>query len=886
MNWYSIHLTEALSGLSSDRVKGLSAEEAGRRLESSGKNLISGKKGKSIIQKFGEQFSDFLIMILLAAAVISFAVSYLSGSGDFVDAILIMAIVFINAVMGVVQETKAERAIESLQKMSVPKTRVIRNGESMEISSEDVVPGDVAVFETGDRITADGRILDCSGLRTEESSLTGESLPVFKSSDALPSESAPLGERFNMVYSGSTVVGGRCRVLVTDTGMNTEVGKIAGLLDAAETPETPLQKRLDNTGRMLGIAALAICGLIFILGIIQNANILDSFMLAVSLAVAAVPEGLPAIVTIVLALGVQRMVKKNAVVRKLPAVETLGSATVICSDKTGTLTQNKMTVLEYSGGSGKEISPKSKARILTYGALCTNCEINSIDGTVQGDPTENAIVIAAQSAGLSKTEAQQRLPRIHEIPFDSRRKLMTTVHTLPDKSVLVITKGAPEVLLSKCSRIDLDGEFELTNEIRDDILQSNSAMAAKALRVIALAYKRREHMDTKGDDLEKDLTFLGLMGMIDPPRPEVREAVATCRRAGIKPVMITGDHAETASAIARELGILRGRSLVITGRELDEISDEQLRRSISKYGVFARVSPEHKSRIVRAYQENGDIVAMTGDGVNDAPALKTADIGCAMGFTGTDVARDASDMVLMDDNFSTIVAAVKEGRGIYQNICRTVHFLISCNIGEILTILVSFLLGRQSPLMPIQLLWVNLVTDSLPALALGSETADADIMERKPVNPKSGMFSGGRAFDIFIQGIMVGALALIAYELGIHTGSHALGSTYAFAVLSLSQLFHAFNVRSDQSLFKIGFFSNKKMTASFIICFLMQCAVICVPSLSAIFGTAALSFSQWRTVILLSIVPLIAVEASKLLSNERFGIFGFYKRAGNTEREN
>ena len=885
MNWYSMHLTEAVSGLSSDRSKGLSGEEAEKRLGDSGKNLISGKKGKSIIQKFGEQFSDFLIVILLAAAVISFAVSYLDGSGDFVDAVLIMAIVLINAVMGVVQETKAERAIESLQKMSVPKTRVIRNGESIEINSEDVVPGDVAVFETGDRITADGRILECSGLRTEESSLTGESLPVFKSADALPGENAPLGERFNMVYSGSTVAGGRCRVLVTDTGMNTEVGKIAGLLDAAETPETPLQKRLDNTGKVLGIAALAVCGLIFILGIIQHVDILDSFMLAVSLAVAAVPEGLPAIVTIVLALGVQRMVKKNAVVRKLPAVETLGSATVICSDKTGTLTQNKMTVQEYAGGGGKEISPRSKARILTYGALCTNCEINGIDGTVQGDPTENAIVNAALSAGLSKTEAQQRLPRIHEIPFDSQRKLMTTVHTLPDKGVIVITKGAPEVLLSKCRAVDLDGELKLTDEIRRDILEANSAMAAKALRVIAVAYKRREQAESRGEELENDLTFLGLMGMIDPPRPEVRQAVATCKRAGIKPVMITGDHAETAAAIARELGILRGRKLVITGRELDEISDDQLRRNISKYSVFARVSPEHKSRIVQAYQQSGEIVAMTGDGVNDAPALKAADIGCAMGLTGTDVARDASDMVLMDDNFSTIVAAVKEGRGIYQNICKTVHFLISCNIGEILTILVSFLLGRQSPLMPIQLLWVNLVTDSLPALALGSEAADADIMEREPVNPKSGMFSGGRAFDIFIQGIMVGALALIAYECGMRADSHALGSTYAFAVLSLSQLFHALNVRSEQSMFKIGFFSNKKMTCAFIICFLMQCAVICIPSLSAIFGTVTLTLVQWRTVILLSTVPLIAVEAGKLLSNERFGIFGFYNRAGKAERD-
>lgn len=874
MNWYSIGLPEVISHLSSDRQTGLSDTDAKERLSKYGYNRLEGKKGKSLFQKFLDQFSDFLIMILLGASVISFVISFLEGSGDYIDSILILAIVVLNAIMGIVQETKAERAIESLQKLSAPKSSVIRDGQTMTINSDELVPGDIIFFSSGDRVTADARLIDCSGLRIEESSLTGESVPVDKSAEARSKDNAPLGERRNMVYAGSTVVTGRCKGIVTGTGMNTEVGKIADLIVSAETPETPLQKRLDNTGKVLGIAALAICALIFLMGVLQHVNVLDSFMLAVSLAVAAVPEGLPAIVTIVLALGVQRMAKKNAIVRKLPAVETLGSATVICSDKTGTLTQNKMTIQEMCGADGHELSGKSKSRLLTYGALCTNSVIQNDHGTVPeitGDPTENAIVHAAWDAGLSKAEADKKLPRTLELPFDSTRKLMSTVHQLPEGGMLIITKGAPDVLMRRCHQADMDGICPLTDSVRQKIVSANDKMASNALRVLGIAYKRVDILpkSKRPEDIEQGLTFLGLVGMIDPPRPEAKQAVATCKRAGIRPVMITGDHAATASAIARQLGIMTGNTDAITGPELDELSDEQLRRNIGKYSVFARVSPEHKSRVVKALQTNGEIVAMTGDGVNDAPALKIADIGCAMGQSGTDVARDASDMILTDDNFSTIVSAVREGRGIYQNICKTIHFLLSCNVGEILTILVSFLLGRTSPLLPIQLLWVNLVTDSLPALALGAEKADHDIMERKPISPKSGMFSGGRALDICVQGIMIGALALIAYECGLRSGGHEVGSTFAFAVLSLSQLVHAFNIRSDESIFQVGVFSNRKMIWAFLICCLLQTSVICIPALSSIFGTTPLTLLQWRTVILLSLVPLLAMELGKRFSKEK-----------------
>ncbi|MCL2588807.1 MAG: cation-translocating P-type ATPase, partial [Oscillospiraceae bacterium] len=669
------------------------------------------------------------------------------------------------------------------------------------------------------------------------------------------SKAAPIGERRNMVFSGSTVVGGRCRAVAVETGMATEVGKIALLLDQAETPQTPLQRRLASTGKTMGLFALLICGGIFLLGVVQRTDLLDSFMLAVSLAVAAVPEGLPAIVTIVLALGVQRMARRNAIVRKLPAVETLGSATVICSDKTGTLTQNRMTVKSTFG---------EEKKLLLYGSLCTNVRLS--DKGAQGDPTETAIVEAALTHGINLKAAKSRHPRRGEVPFDSTRKRMSVLVKGSEGGLLVV-KGAPDVLLGLCTHIDgATGSQTLTEGKRREILAVNARMADQALRVIAVAYRASESL------AEGALTFLGLIAMQDPPRPEAREAVRICKRAGIRPVMITGDHAATAAAIARELGILSSSRGVLTGQELDLLSDAALRKAVKRTAVFARVSPEHKSRVVRAFQENGEIVAMTGDGVNDAPALKIADIGCAMGKTGTDVARDASDMILTDDNFATIVAAVREGRGIYQNMVKSVHFLLSSNVGEILTILIAILIGMPTPLLPIHLLWVNLVTDSFPALALGAEKTERDIMDRPPVKPKAGMFSGGLGIDILLEGTMIGAVALWAFVLGVRAGDYTTGRTFAFAVLALSQLFHAFGVRSRESLFRVGIFSNGKMVLAFLLCTFLQVVVIGHPVLAEVFGVEPLDFAQWRTVFLLAPIPLVVGELTKFARNRERGV--------------
>lgn len=864
MNWYSKDKREVIAHFKTDAQNGLDAVEAQKRLIAGGSNALQAKKGKSLLKKIIEQLSDFMIIVLLCAAALSFVISALDGDADFADPIIILAIVVLNAAIGIAQESKAERAIESLQKLSAPKTAVMRSGEQISVDSQDLVKGDIVLFETGDSITADARILESTGLRVQESSLTGESIPASKAAEAKVADGAPLGERKNMVYSGCSIAAGRCRAVVTATGMDTEVGKIAALIDTAEIPETPLQKRLAETGKALGMICMVICALVFLLGVIQKTNILDSFMLAVSLAVAAIPEGLPAIVTIVLALGVQRMAGKNAIVRKLPAVETLGSATVICADKTGTLTQNKMTVQTLT--SAAPLSAELKTKLLTYGALCTNCRIVKEGGKrlAAGDPTENAIVNAALEQGIDK--AGSEYPRVSELPFDSDRKLMTTVHHMPGGKYLTVTKGAPDMLIRLCDRCDTGSVTQMSDGFRQAIVRENTRLGENALRILGIAYNITDRPPSSAD-AEKNLIFLGLVGMMDKPRPEVRLAVDTCRHAGVKPVMITGDHAVTAAAIARELDILKPGGRVITGAQIDKMDQQALRSAVNDCTVFARVTPEHKSRVVRAFQENGEIVAMTGDGVNDAPALKSADIGCAMGKSGTDVARDASDLILTDDNFATIVSAVREGRGIYQNICKSVHFLLSCNIGEILTVLVSFLLGMPTPLIPIQLLWVNLVTDSLPALAIGAEKADTDIMDRMPVNPKSSMFSGGRGGEIIIQGLVIGAVALLAFSIGLRSGGLDTGRTFAFAVLSISQLVHSFNVRSSESLFKIGFLSNPQLTGAFVICCLLQVSVICIPPLAGVFGVVPLTFAQWRTVALLSLIPLLAVEAGKLFSS-------------------
>ena len=861
MDWYLQSVRETLEQQKSDSTKGLCKREAHARLTQHGPNQLQGRQGRSLARKFAEQFSDFMVLILIAAAALSLAVSLWEGSRDFLDPIMIMAIVILNATMGVMQEAKAERAILSLQALSAPKTRVVRDGVETVVDSKTVVPGDVLLFETGDAVTADARLVEGTALRVEESSLTGESTPVTKDAAARVCKNAPIGERRNMIFSGSTVVGGRCRAVAVETGMQTEVGKIATLIDHAKPPDTPLQRRLGDTGRTMGIFAILICSFIFLLGIIQRTDLLDSFMLSVSLAVAAVPEGLPAIVTIVLALGVQRMVRRGAIVRKLPAVETLGSATVICSDKTGTLTENKMmvqTCVLASGGA-------DMGRLLRYGALCTNVRLTK-QGPV-GDPTETAIVAAAVKHGIRPDVEQSRYPRLGEVPFDSGRKRMSTLHQGPSEGLLIV-KGAPDVLLDLCDRYDAVGGVQpLTTYKRQEILGQNTKMADRALRVIAVAHKQTPHTGQPLTERAEDgLIFLGLIAMQDPPRAEAKQAVRTCKRAGIRPIMITGDHQTTAAAIATELGILGSgqRAGVLTGRDLDRMTDQELQTAAGRTAVFARVSPEHKSRVVQALQAENQIVAMTGDGVNDAPALKIADIGCAMGKTGTDVARDASDMILTDDNFATIVAAVREGRGIYQNMRKTVHFLLSCNVGEILTVLVALFLGMPAPLLPIQLLWVNLVTDSFPALALGAEKADRDIMDRPPVNPKSSMFSGGLGIDILFEGLMIGGLALWAFFLGIRSGDYTTGRTFAFAVLALSQLFHAFGVRSRESLVRIGILSNRKMVLAFLLGVVMQVTVIGHPALATVFGVVPLTLEQWRTVFLLAPIPLVVMELTKV----------------------
>lgn len=865
MYWFSKSIEDTLRGLETDKARGLDSKQALKRLSEYGSNALEVKKKKSLLRRFIEQLSDLMIIILVAAAILSLFVSIINGEADFVDPIIIVAIIIINATLGLVQESRAQHALESLQRLSSPKTSVLRDGKRIDIDSESLVKGDIIFLETGNRVTADARLIEVSGLRVEESSLTGESDAADKSARDVMPEDAALGERRNMVYSGSSIAGGRGKAVVTATGMETEVGKIASLIDSSEPPQTPLQRRLDGIGNILGVSALVLCGIVFLLGIVNKTDVFDSFMLSISLAVAAVPEGLPAIVTIVLSLGVQKMAKNNAIVRKLPAVETLGSATVICSDKTGTLTQNKMQVrtLWTPAASGD-----SERKLITYGTLCCNSTISKVDGkmTPQGDPTENAIVTAAADRGVFRSELEERHPRVQELPFDSARKLMSTINKLGGRGNVIITKGAPDVLLPLCSQYEKGGASPMTAAMRNTVSAENATMAAKALRVIAVAYRNLGSGSVSATNTaERDLVFLGLIAMIDPPRPEARDAVTECKLAGIRPVMITGDHAATASAIAGDLGILRGADSVISGRELDKMDDKELERTVNSYSVFARVSPEHKSRVVRALQANDEIVAMTGDGVNDAPALKVADIGCAMGITGTDVARDASDMILTDDNFATIVSAVREGRGIYQNICKSIHFLLSCNVGEILTILLAFALGMPSPLLPIHLLWINLVTDSLPALAIGAEKPDRDIMDRRPVNPRASMFGDGMGFDIITQGIMIGVISLAAFMLGLKTGDYGTARTYTFAVLSISQLVHAFNIRSSESLFSIGFLSNIKLVGAFVICLIMQLSVICVPTLAGIFRTVPLSVDQWKTVAVLALVPLVAVEAGKLL---------------------
>ena len=854
--------SQVVETLKSDITLGLSQAEAQQRLSQYGENKLREKPKKTNFQRFLDQFKDAMILILLIAAAISFTVAIVEGNPkEFFEPVLILLIVFINAILGVFQESKAEKALDALKNMSAPHARVIRDGKEMLISSSELVPGDIIRLEAGDFIPADARLLQSASLKAEESALTGESVPSEKDAEAVVAEDAPLGDRSNMVFSGCSVTYGTATAIVTATGMDTQMGKIADLLDNEEDGQTPLQQKLAQLGKYLGFMALGACAIIFLVGILNGLEILHIFMTAVSLAVSAIPEGLPAIVTIVLSIGVQRMVKKNAIIRRLPAVETLGSASVICSDKTGTLTQNRMTLVKaWLDGQDEpedisENNSEAIRKLLSYATLCSNGSVEFKDGheTHLGDPTETAIVLAAHKNGMPKELLNQQYPRLGEIPFDSDRKLMTTIN-LVDGKHLVIVKGAVDVMASRC----VSGDLEKAAQV-------NENMSRNALRVLAVGYKFIDAMPATltPEELETDLHFMGLVGMIDPPRPEAKAAVALCRKAGIKVVMITGDHVVTASAIAKDLDILRDGDRAITGAQLDAMSDEELDAQVTEISVYARVSPENKIRIVKAWQRRDQIVSMTGDGVNDAPALKAADIGCAMGITGTDVAKGAADMTLTDDNFATIVDAVQEGRGIYANIKKVVGFLLGTNIGEVITVFVAMLLWHESPLLSMQLLWINLVTDSLPAIALGMEPVENDVMDRKPKPKKEGLFAHGFGVRTVLQGVMFGSLSLIAYWLGkTVTGLEAGGQTLAFMVLAMSQVVQAFNMRSEHSLFKIGPFTNKTLNKAALISTGLMVLVMFTP-LSGIFGLMTLSPWLYLAGVGLFMVPLAVMEFSK-----------------------
>ena len=803
-----------------------------------------------------------MIIILLIAAIISFVVAIVEKEPqEFIEPALILLIVIMNALIGVFQENKAEKALEALQNMSAPHARVLRDGQEKLINSHDVVPGDIIHLEAGDFVPADARLIKSVNLKSEESALTGESVPSEKDANAVVAENAAVGDRDNMVFSGCSITYGTATAIVTGTGMNTEMGKIAGLLAGEKETKTPLQAKLAKLGKYLGLIALAACVIIFIVGLIDGMEIMEVFMTAVSLAVSAIPEGLPAIVTIVLSIGVQRMVKKNAIIRRLPAVETLGSASIICSDKTGTLTQNRMTLVKtYTEIEGLQdfttAADEHVKKLLAYGTLCSDGDVNFVDGKEQhiGDPTETAIVLASYKVGASKRKLNELYPRQAEIPFDSDRKLMTTINMIDGKPIAIV-KGAFDVMAGKCAQID----YEKAEK-------ANAEMSNDALRVIAVGYKELDEIPSEvtSENLENNLTFLGLIGMIDPPRPEAKHAVEVCKQAGIKPIMITGDHIATASAIAKELGILCEGDRAITGKELDEMSEEELDREVKNIAVYARVSPENKIRIVKAWQKKGEVVSMTGDGVNDAPALKAADIGCAMGITGTDVAKSAADMTLTDDNFATIVDAVKEGRGIYANIKKVVGFLLGTNIGEVLAVFFTMLIWRQSPFLSIQLLWINLITDSLPAIALGMENVEKDIMTHKPKPKNESLFAHGYGLRIILQGVMFGGLAIAGFVIGRSiSGSIEGGRTLAFITLALSQILHAYNMRSEHSIFKIGIFSNKKLNIVTLISIVLICFVCFVPGVLTAFGMIYLPYYAYLIAIGLAIVPIIIMEISK-----------------------
>ncbi|WP_334351587.1 cation-translocating P-type ATPase [Companilactobacillus sp. HBUAS56257] len=865
--------------------EGLSSDEAKKRLEQNGPNALAQGKKKTMFQKFFDQFKDFMIIVLLVAALISGIVAK-----EWADAGLILAVVIVNAIFGVFQESKAEEAIDALREMSTPEAHVKRNGKLETISSEDLVVGDVVLLEAGDIVPADIRLLDSASMKIEESALTGESVPVEKEAEILPDEDIPLGDRKNMAYMNSNVTYGRGTGIVVGSGMNTQVGQIAGMINKAEETGTPLQDNLNSLGKTLTWLILGIAAVIFAVGIFNNHEglpmnqlVIEMMLVAISLAVAAIPEGLPAIVTIILALGTTRMAKRKALVRKLPAVETLGSTEIVASDKTGTLTQNKMTVEKvYQYGKLQDSSAPISGtdKVLQVMTFANDTKIQN-DGVLVGDPTETALVQFGFDHGYKVEDELQKEPRVAEVPFDSERKLMSTIHQLSDGKFLVAVKGAPDMLLQRVTRIQAskDEVRDFTDADKTELLKQNKAMATQALRVLAMGYKIIDAIPDKVDTetVENDLIFAGLIGMIDPERPEAAKAVEDAKKAGIRPIMITGDHQDTAEAIAGRLGIIKpgDDAAVITGAQLDQMSDEEFAKKVKQYSVYARVSPEHKVRIVSAWQDKGKVVAMTGDGVNDAPALKSADIGIGMGITGTEVSKGASDMVLADDNFATIIVAVEEGRKVFSNIQKSIQYLLSANLGEVLTLFMMTLLGWDI-LQPVQLLWINLATDTFPAIALGVEPTEPGIMDRKPRGRKSSFLSGGIGSSIIYQGILEGLITLGVYGLAImfpvHTESaamHADALTMAYATLALIQLFHAFNVKSTyQSIFSVHPFKNKMFNIGVATSFIMVALTIVVPGFNKLFHVTELNLLQWSIVLGAGILMIIVVEIVKMFQRQ------------------
>ena len=919
--WFNKEVKEVEKELGTNLEKGLDSKKVNEYKEKYGPNELQEKKKDSLFKKIIAQFKDFSIIVLIIAAIVSGAVGIAQGEG-ITDTIIILIVVLLNAVIGVVQESKAEKSLEALKKLSEHAAKVIRDGKEQVIPARELVPGDIVIIETGDYVSADLRIIEAVNLKAQESSLTGESVPVEKETVAIKETEIGVGDRLNMLFSSSLITYGRGKAIVVETGMNTEVGKIAGMLNETEKQETPLQKRLNGLGKTLGISALTICAFIFIIGLLQGKGVINMFMTAVSLAVAVIPEGLVAVSTIVLAIGVQKMVKKNAIVKKLPAVETLGSSTVICSDKTGTLTQNKMTVEKIFCNDVttdvEKVETTNDFDKLVYNCILCNDSRILETGEIAGDPTETALIDMALNLDYQHSIIRENI-RVQEVPFDSERKLMTTINENNGK-YRVYTKGGVDELLKRCNSYLFKGEIKTNlDEYANWIRENNENMAKEALRVLAFAYKDIDHIPSKEEmeTIESELTFIGMVGMIDPPREEAKKAVEKCKHAGIKTVMITGDHKVTAVAIAKKLGILEKEEEALTGLELDKMSEEELTKNIRKYSVYARVSPEHKVRIVKAWQANGEIVAMTGDGVNDSPALKTADIGCAMGKVGTEVAKEASDVILTDDNFATIVSAVEEGRRIYDNIIKVIQFLISCNVGEVVVLLLATLfapliankfgisdVAMIQLLLPIHILWINLVTDTFPALALAFDPANRDIMDRKPIKKDEGIFTKGRTFRIVYQGIMIGVLTLVAFLIGLATPDDKLptmiefenqiisvdeiddldkvladggeyvskeeirieiGQTMAFMVLAFSELVHVFNIRDNKnSIFRTGIFGNPILILAVLASAFLMSIILILPGLRHVFSIPVLPMGNMLETIGLIFAPIIIVEILKL----------------------